>query len=101
MGHVHRISLRAGWLTTLIGPDEVRHVRRFGSPPALDPAEAVFLTCDRLPAPALVALNGVLITAAVGRLEVDITALLAPRNELCIDTAAGVEIGEVAVEFRS
>jgi len=96
----HRIRLRGGWTATALPDGGTRHARRFGSPRALDPAETVHLTCESLPAPATVAVNGTVLGTATGSFAFDITAVLQPRNEVWIDAAGVGDIGEVAVEFR-
>src|SRR5262249_11036962 len=79
----------------------------FGRPGRLDDFEHVWLTFDGVTAVAEASLNG----RVLGRFreqdclfEVEITALLRPRNELVVvveaDTVAGGLWGEVAVEVR-
>ena len=101
MSDPHRIRLRSGWTVSPLPDGGVRHARRFGAPRTLDPAETVFLTCEGLPAPATVALNGTALGTATGSFAFDISAALQPRNEVWIDAAGVGDIGEVAVEFRA
>ena len=100
MPHAHRIRLNGGWTVTPRPDGGTRHARRFGSPRALDPSEAVFLVCAGLPA-AAVTLNGTPLGTADGGFAFDITTRLQPRNEVWIDTGEGGALGEVAVEFRA
>jgi hypothetical protein len=99
---MHQIRLRGPWAVTALPDGRTRHARKFGAPPALDPAERVWVTCGFVPGPAAVAVNGHPVGDADGgaAFAFDITSLLNPRNELTIDVAAPGELGEVALEFR-
>ncbi len=101
MNIVHRIRLRGGWSSEQLPDGGIRHIRRFGSPRTLDPAETVWLTVADLSDPATVTMNGVVFGRATGRFEVEISTLLQPRNEVWIDTEGGRGMGEVVIEFRT
>jgi hypothetical protein len=88
----------AGW---------VRFRRRFGYPGQIDSHERVWLTFDALAGPIAIVLNDTPLgqhQEPAQRLELDVTALLRPRNELVVDVEGdahtGGLTGEVALEIR-
>jgi hypothetical protein len=95
---------REGGLGEFAG--RVRLRRRFGMPRQIDDYERVWLTFAGLTGVADISLNG----QALGRyrdadcpLDLEVTALLRPRNELVVETEAGLDgglWGEVALEVR-
>ena len=97
---MHRIRLGPPWAVTADG--RTRHARKFGQPRLTDPAERVWVVCESVPAPAVVAVNGEpLGTAEPGRpFTADVTHLLKPRNELVFEVPSAEQIGEVALEIR-
>jgi hypothetical protein len=94
----HSIRLGPPWEVSAAG-GRTTHRRRFGRPRTLGPGERVWLVAAAIPGPAAVTLNGHAIGAAAGPFAADITDLLAPRNEVVIDAAAG-PLGEVRLEIR-
>jgi hypothetical protein len=86
---------------TPLGGGRIRHLRRFGKPRTLDAGETAWVVCDAAPGPAAVSVNGEVVgRAEAGPFAFEVTARLAPRNELVIETADG-PLGEVALEIRS
>lgn len=109
-GLARSVVLPARWdaLGLADGQGGVRFRRRFGYPGQIDSEERVWLTLANLAGPCAVTLNGThLATTSAGSpwLEWDVTVLLRPRNEVCLDLS-GPASGEqpwteVALEVRS
>ncbi|AWM41083.1 hypothetical protein [Gemmata obscuriglobus] len=80
----------------------MRHSRKFGRPRTLDPNERVWLVCEHVPGSGEVTVNGVLVgtLATAGSFAADITARLAPRNEVALVVASEAPLGAVALEIR-
>jgi hypothetical protein len=82
----------------------VRVSRRFGYPGRIDAHERVWLTCAGLSDRAEVWLNGQALGTCTGAFELEVTALLKPRNELVLEVDGPAEgggvWGEVALEVR-
>jgi len=103
----HRIRLRGPWeqdtaagarRVVLPGPfpeGTFTLRRRFGYPGRIDAYERVWLLVEGLAETAALALNGVQLEGG----EVDVTALLRPRNAL--EVTAGAGWGEVFLEVRA
>jgi hypothetical protein len=108
----HRIRLRGPWEYELLDPagekapspgrvvmpctagksglagSRVRFRRRFGYPGRIDAHERVWLVFEELSAPLVLAVNGALLgDCSAGHVEIDVTDLLAPRNELTAEMA--------------
>jgi|SRR5579883_976772 len=100
----HRIRLHGAWTVTELGPDRVRHARRFGRPRHLDPGESAWVVCDWPPGPGEVRLNGEPLGPVAGGqpFAYDVTPRLLPRNELSIEVEAPADVppGDVALEIR-
>lgn len=84
-----------------------RFRRRFGYPGQIDSDERVWLTFANIAGPAEIVLNGTSLLQHQGParpLELDVTALLLPRNELVVDIEGDADsgglTGEVALEIR-
>ena len=99
---LYRIRLRGSWEATPLDGDRVRHARRFGRPRTLDPGETAWLVGEPVPGPAMVSLNGEpLGPVEAGRpFAFEVTAKLAPRNEVAVELPADAPLGEVALEMR-
>ena len=97
----HRIRLAGHWISAPLPDGRARHARRFGAPRTLDPGERVWLVGVGVPGPAAVAVNGrpIAEVPAGGDFAADVTSLLAPRNEVTVESAAGPP-AELAVEIR-
>src|SRR5262249_13939951 len=101
----HRIRLRDPW-ERQAQAGSVRFRRRFGYPGRIDAEERVWLTFAGITGFAAVELNGTELGRHEGTdpFELDVTALLRPRNEVIVDVEGaseqGVPWGEVALEVR-
>jgi hypothetical protein len=93
-----------GGLTDFAG--KVRFRRHFGYPGTIDDYERVWLTFAGVEGKTAINLNGQLLGTPANpgaEFEYDVTALLAPRNELAVEIEAGPTggvWGEVALEIR-
>jgi hypothetical protein len=104
-----RMTMPARWRDAGL-PDfrgRVRLRRRFGYPGRIDAHERVWLTCAGVDGTAEVRLNDAPLgcrQGADGPFEFEVTELLRPRNDLCVEvvelTGAGGLWGEVALEVR-
>ena len=98
---MHTIRLGPPWEVTLTG-GSARHTRKFGRPRTLAPNERVWLVCEHVPGPAEVRVSGasVSVLASAGPFAADVTALLAPRNEVVFVVESNAPLGPVALEIR-
>lgn len=81
----------------------VRLRRRFGYPGTIDAHERVWLTFAAIRGEAAVSINGTALGPVASGAELDVTALLRPRNELLVEMSGpspGLP-GEVALEVRA
>ena len=99
---MHTIRLGPPWDVTAT-PSGMRHARKFGRPRVLDAHERVWLVCAHVPGSAGVSMNGTSLPAlaAPGPFAADVTALLAPRNEVVFVVSSEGPLGAVALEIRS
>lgn len=97
----HTIRLGPPWEVTPAG-NSTRHARKFGRPRTLAPNERVWLVCEHVPGSAEVSVNGAPVStlASAGPFAVDVTALLAPRNEVAFVVASAESLGSVVLEIR-
>ena len=102
----HVIQLQDPWTRTL-SKSGILHKRRFHAPSGIEGGERVWITIDNQTGEAQVRCNGHLCGNFSGTGEFDITALLAPYNELeiCIADVDGPDRdqtrGTVCLEIRS
>ncbi len=91
-----RLAMPGDW-SPLLGTDycgRVRCVRRFACPTGLTPTTRVWLVCEGADDAARLAINGHPLGCIAGRhpRRFDITAFLAPRNELIVELEYAAEI---------
>jgi hypothetical protein len=105
----HHHPMPACWETLGLAGFEgrVRFTRRFGYPGQIDSEERVWLTFADLACPCAVSLNGSLLVETASTtpwLELDVTSLLQPRNELRLEMTGPIRgeqpWTEVALEVR-
>lgn len=98
----HTIRLGPPWTVTPVGGG-FRHARKFGRPRTLGADERVWLVCEHVPGGAEVHLNDTLVRALHegGAFGSDVTARLAPRNEVVFTVASEQPLGAVRLEIRS
>jgi hypothetical protein len=97
-----RINLPSSEDLAPFGPIRMR--RRFGLPRTIDDNEHVWLTFKKMPNDARVSLNGHFLEMGPGAdWELEVTALLRERNELCVELAGSGRAKlweEAALEIR-
>src|ERR1700679_3420771 len=83
---MHAIRLTNHWTITEIEPGRVRYTRRFGSPRLQDANETIWLV-GISPGNGTMTVNGELAATlnAGEQFEVNVTAILKPRNEAWIE----------------
>ncbi|MEO2090403.1 MAG: hypothetical protein ABGY75_13030 [Gemmataceae bacterium] len=97
---LHTIRLGEPWERTDVGDGRTRHRRRFGRPRTLDATERLSLSCEHLPGPSTIFVNGEKIAerSAGHGYVFDLTEHLRPRNELVIEVASPEPLGTVLLE---
>jgi hypothetical protein len=84
----HIIRLRGPWERDAVAVNRMRCTRRFGLPTNLGPAEQVWVVVERCNSSGAATLNGArlgTIAPNAGKIEFDVTQLLAARNVLEIE----------------
>jgi hypothetical protein len=100
--HTHTIRLRGAWESAWDAEQQTQqHSRKFGRPRTLDSGERVWLVCEHVSSSVEVYLNGnrVYSAAEAGRVAVEITDRLQPRNQVQFRVANDQPLGEVALQI--